>query len=727
MLSISIETILIAEIYFKMAVDKSEELFGKDHNLTAGSYIAYGDYLASINNFKSAKEYLYEAYKIRSKKFGIKNSQVSLLLSQMGDLYSKLNEYGKALEYYQEAIIAISKDFIDKNKEKNPPLNDLNPEFNNFTLLYKKAYALYDYYTKYSNDHKDLISSYETGKLAIELFEKILATYRDDETKILVNDYIYDIYNLIVLIAADLYSYYGDQGYLNSAFEYTEKSKSAILLSSIRGLEAIEIGTIPDVVRKKELELKKQLSLLSTLINDENQKSQPDSLKISAWKKRIFTRNLSYDSLMTNIKQKYPDYYKLKYDAEVISCEEIETRLKRDEILIEYKLIDSLLMIFSISQKGISLEKIILDNEFNQNLMSFIESINRFPSESFKKEDYVEFIYRANDLFQTLLNPVFQTKGFKKIIVIPDNILGYLPFEVLIDNYEVPSTIDFRNLNYLIKSYTISYAYSSTLLFKHFTQNKINSRLLAVAPTYKNKDIGNGTESFAGERNMVDNLKSLTYSLDEVNNIISLIKGKILSGDDATENNFKKDAGNFGILHLAMHTLINDSDPLASKLVFTLDNDTAEDGFLNAYEVYNLKLNAALAVLSACKTGAGKFSRGEGIMSIARGFLYAGVHSVVMTLWEVEDASGSEIMYHFYKNLKTGAETDIALKDAKLSYLESADPLQSHPYFWAAYVQIGKTDPILDSTRSRIIIISISVIAVILIGLYLRKYYRKKV
>jgi CHAT domain-containing protein len=358
--------------------------------------------------------------------------------------------------------------------------------------------------------------------------------------------------------------------------------------------------------------------------------------------------------------------------------------------------------------------------------MNFISSINQFPSESFKKEDYVEFIYRANDLFQTLLNPVFQAKDMKKIIVIPDNILGYLPFEVLIDNYEVPSKIDFKNLNYLIKSYNISYAYSSTLLYKHFTWNKINSRLLAVAPTYQNRDIGNGSESFAGERNMVDNLKSLAYSLDEVNNIISILKGKILSGDEATENNFKKNASNFGILHLAMHTLINDTDPLASKLVFTLVNDTIEDGFLNAYEVYNLKLNAALAVLSACKTGSGKFSRGEGIMSIARGFLYAGVRSVVMTLWEVEDASGSEIMYHFYKNLKTGAETDIALKDAKLAYLETADPLQSHPYFWAAYVQIGKTDPILNNTRGRIIIVAISIIAIVLIGLYLRKYYRRK-
>ena len=104
-----------------------------------------------------------------------------------------------------------------------------------------------------------------------------------------------------------------------------------------------------------------------------------------------------------------------------------------------------------------------------------------------------------------------------------------------------------------------------------------------------------------------------------------------------------------------------------------------------------------MAVLSACKTGFGKLSQGEGIMSLARGFIYAGVPGIVMTLWEIEDISTSKIMTLFYKNLKIGLRKDEALGKAKLFYLKSADKLHSHPYFWAAYVQIGDNSPIEDN------------------------------
>jgi CHAT domain-containing protein len=107
-----------------------------------------------------------------------------------------------------------------------------------------------------------------------------------------------------------------------------------------------------------------------------------------------------------------------------------------------------------------------------------------------------------------------------------------------------------------------------------------------------------------------------------------------------------------------------------------------------------MQLTGQLAVLSACNTGGGKLERGEGIISLARGFFYAGIPSVVMTLWEIEDHSSADLMGLFYKNLKAGYPNDIALQMAKVSYLEKAGKLLSHPYFWAGYVNIGKTDPI---------------------------------
>ena len=161
-------------------------------------------------------------------------------------------------------------------------------------------------------------------------------------------------------------------------------------------------------------------------------------------------------------------------------------------------------------------------------------------------------------------------------------------------------------------------------------------------------------------------------------------------GENATESNFKALSSEYDILHLAMHTLIDDENPLYSKLAFTyIPGDTLEDGFLNAIEIYNLSLKARLTVLSSCSSGFGKFQKGEGVMSLARSFMYAGCPSVVMTLWEVEDQSGAEIMSKFYYYLKKGYSKDKALRKAKLKFLKKTGMLKSHPYFWSPYINIG--------------------------------------
>jgi len=144
-----------------------------------------------------------------------------------------------------------------------------------------------------------------------------------------------------------------------------------------------------------------------------------------------------------------------------------------------------------------------------------------------------------------------------------------------------------------------------------------------------------------------------------------------------------------------MHTILDDDNPMYSKLVFSQPGDSLNDGLLNAHEIYNMKLNARMVVLSACNSGDGKFLKGEGVMSLARGFFYSGCPSLVMTLWTVEDLSGSTLMSSFYKFLSQSFPKDVALQQAKLDYLESADPLKSHPYFWSGYVAIGDTQTLI--------------------------------
>jgi CHAT domain-containing protein len=153
-------------------------------------------------------------------------------------------------------------------------------------------------------------------------------------------------------------------------------------------------------------------------------------------------------------------------------------------------------------------------------------------------------------------------------------------------------------------------------------------------------------------------------------------------------------ASDYNILHLAMHTRMNDDDPMMSNLVFSQSNDTLNDGRLYAYEIYNLQLNAQMAVLSSCASGFGNMLKGEGMMSLARGFIYAGCPSIIMTLWQVSDNSSADLMTSFYKYLKKGKSKQEALRLAKIKYLNRSDDLKANPYFWSGFVCIGDGSPI---------------------------------
>jgi CHAT domain-containing protein len=110
---------------------------------------------------------------------------------------------------------------------------------------------------------------------------------------------------------------------------------------------------------------------------------------------------------------------------------------------------------------------------------------------------------------------------------------------------------------------------------------------------------------------------------------------------------------------------------------------------LRAYEVYSRKNSTSLVVLSACNTGAGELARGEGVFNIARAFLLAGVHNVVLTQWPVADQSSATLMDRYYYYLSEGYATDIALQRSKIDFLTFGDPVKGHPYYWTAYVNVG--------------------------------------
>ena len=232
-------------------------------------------------------------------------------------------------------------------------------------------------------------------------------------------------------------------------------------------------------------------------------------------------------------------------------------------------------------------------------------------------------------------------------------------------------------------------------------KNRAAKTFGGFAPSY---DIKKKNDSLAYRSPVLtlrgDYLRNLPGALKEVNFATTLFNGTPFIAEKATEGIFKQRAKDFRILHLGMHSFLDDNYPLLSHLVFAQNNsDTLNDNSLTINELYGMGLNADLAVLSACNTGMGELSRGEGVISLSRAFAYAGVPSTVMSLWEVEDGATSDIIQYFYENLKAGQSKDEALKNAKVRYLnECKSTTEAHPFFWTGLIAVGNLDAMDIST-----------------------------
>ena len=296
-----------------------------------------------------------------------------------------------------------------------------------------------------------------------------------------------------------------------------------------------------------------------------------------------------------------------------------------------------------------------------------------------------------------MIEPCLQFTDRKSFTIVPDGAITYLPFETFLSEDADLEYINYLTLPYMIRDYSIGYSHSSTLMFSERLKTKSpEKKVLAFAPKYKDPVKNINTELIRQSFDDSEFLLPLDGIIKEVQSINETVPSRVFLNEQATEANFKKYASDYNVLHLAMHTIMRDDDPLYSMLAFTNveTSDTTEDNRLYAYEIYNMKLNAQKAVLSSCNSGFGKMQKGEGMMSLARGFMYAGCPSIIMTLWQVADKSSSDLMTSFYKYLKKGKSKQESMRLAKIDYLDEADDLTSNPYFWSGFVVLGDGSPI---------------------------------
>ncbi|MDX1902560.1 MAG: CHAT domain-containing protein, partial [Thermonemataceae bacterium] len=378
-----------------------------------------------------------------------------------------------------------------------------------------------------------------------------------------------------------------------------------------------------------------------------------------------------YEAFQKNLEKQYQAYYDLKYSSATVSLPQIQNQLDEKTAMLSYVIGEQHFYIFTITKNSIFLESRVKNRDFEDNITFLINAI-RFSS-------YKPFSKMAYQLYQELF-PTKNLAQIKNLVIIQDGKLSVLPMEVLLSKRisKKDDGKDFSKLPYLILEKSFGYAYSATLWYQNIGRNKQSEQGVAlIAPV-----------------NFTGNISQLPATEQEVSEIAMIcrqrkFKVNTLLKEDAQEAMLKKlNLKDFSVLHFATHGLVDEENPELSQVF--LGANEQEDGNLFAGEIFNLRLNADLVTLSACEVGLGKLTKGEGLIGLSRAFLYAGAKNLVVSLWKVSDESTARLMIYFYANQfenlnKTYAQ---AMREAKLSLLKDAN--YAKPYYWAAFVVLGK-------------------------------------
>jgi len=575
-----------------------------------------------------------------------------------------------------------------------------------------------------SNAFEDLVKCYEAYQKTIETLNHMKLAMSDEDSRIFATSRILEVYTEAIYVGKMLHDLTGEFTYLEQSFEFAETSKSFALYSEIKDMEAMQFSDLPESIKQKEKRFMGEIQAYEELLYKEQISSDPDSSSIALFEKTLFHLNDDYESLRQAIEQNYANYYELKYNPKFVTLKEVQDKLAYRDALIEYVLSDTLLITYVIDRKGINVFSQEIGLEFADECLEYYMLLNNQNFSSGVHKNYRRFVTLGNKFYKILIEPCLAYTERKNFTIVPDGAITYIPFEGLITRETDTEYINYMDLPYLIRDFSIGYSHSSTLLFsERYKSKSTEDKVLAFAPLYTNPLDHMDTAQFRQIKEKTEYLFPLVGTLIEVQSINETVPSRVFINEQATEANFKKYAADYNVLHLAMHTMMKDDAPLYSMLAFTnVDNsDTIEDNKLYAYEIYNMKLNAQMAVLSSCNSGFGKMQKGEGMMSLARGFIYAGCPSIIMTLWQVTDKSSSELMTSFYKYLKRGKSKQEAMRLAKIAYLETADDLTANPYFWSGFVVLGDGSPIYQKSGFAYWLIVIVVFVGILIFLQYRR------
>lgn len=630
-----------------------------------------------------------------------------MVLNNMGDVYSGLKKYDQALEYFSICLEKLKNGRDDQFLGVlSANIGDLQLELQNLgeaERFYLQALKLGEEtgatdilrrahfgLARIDGAQKKYDSSIFHYKEAIKNVEKVRSGITLDVNKAGYVHSKLNIYEHLLELYYLLNSENEDNNYTPEMFLTAEQGKARSFLENLMESKVNVDKEISDEYGKKENELTNRIA---SYLQELSRGKDSPKIKTEPIEKELLRADEEYALLLQQMLQERAGI------SEVISpkpfnLEYIQERyLGENTVLIEFYLGEKKSFLFFISKNILKVFELPPHPEIRDSVKGYLKILTE-PSE---EEDILKKAGRR--LYTELLSPLENVipEGITNLIIIPDGILYYLPFETLITASLNTSNRD----EYLISKYTVSYMPSaSSLLFLNDKRTNMlypKDILLFGEPDYSRQP----PSKSSGKNNPMEVIYNLyenqgyeflplPYSRKEVKGIskyFSSPKADIFLGEKASEKTVKNlPLADYRVIHIACHSFLDETYPLRSSLVLSFNDSTDEDGFLNVREIYGLNLRPELIVLSACRTGKGKLEGSDGVLGLPRIFFYAGAMSVVSTLWGVNDRSSVSFMNFFYRSLSEGQSKAQALRSAKMEMIGSK---YSHPYHWGAFILNG--------------------------------------
>jgi len=654
-------------------------------------------------------------------------SGYALILGNIGTLYLENGENQKALENFEQALkfaeeandaVSVSNTLVllARSREKLGKLPLAEENFKRavsiqreINLPFELADTLY-YYARFEENRGRRDAAIEKITEVLQIVENLrnsIASQNWQAGFFAEQQKYYDFY--ISLLAAQ-HKRFPDKGFGALALQASEKARARGLLDSLGELRRDIRSSIPPELLEEERLLRQTINAKDfQRVEALKQKSNE---KAAEFEKELAEILRKYEELQIKIRRANPQFSSLN-NPEPLNLREIQTQvLDENTVLLEYFIGEERSVLFFLTKENLEIIELPKREAIEKLVRPAVENL-KIRAQTFSNENQRTAALKKADaetekllvqLGQTLIFPVAEKIQNRRLLIVASGILQYVPF----------AAVKFQNTSeFLIeKNEIINLPSASVVPFLRQMKNRETKpkNLISILadPVFSADDsrikLSSRQEKSESDSVMRDariiapNLRSgflrLLFSRTEAQTISDLAAGnqRFVALDfaanltAATSENLQ----NSRIVHLATHGIVNSQFPELSSLIFSTVDEKGKprEGFLRLHDVYNLRLNADLVVLSACDTSLGKEIKGEGIIGLTRGFMFAGAPSVVASLWQVEDRATANLMKGFYQNLlREKLSPSAALREAQISTLK--EKTFAHPFYWSAFTLQG--------------------------------------